>query len=197
MNMLKDSRAGEVGYKGIQTIDNISFICGFCSHKVASDRGFKIGFSKDGSGLQNGGIYVCPNCNGPTFAAPNGNKYPSPAFGEPVPNVPADLSALYEEARRSTSANCHTGAVLLCRKLLMNIAVAHGAAEGLKFIEYVEHLSTVGYVPPNGKPWVDKIRTKGNEATHEVALMTEAESKDLLRFTEMLLRFIYEFPAMI
>lgn len=79
----------------------------------------------------------------------------------------------------------------------MNLAVAQGAKEGLKFIEYVKFLSDNGYIPPNGKHWVDHIRQKGNEATHEIALMNEADAKNILVFTEMLLKFIYEFPAMV
>jgi hypothetical protein len=111
--------------------------------------------------------------------------------------VPEALNALYEEARRCTSQNCFTAAVLVCRKMLMNIAVQEGAAEGLKFIEYVTHLSDHGYVPPNGKHWVDHIRKKGNEATHEIALMSENDARELLGFVEMLLRFIYELPKMV
>lgn len=79
----------------------------------------------------------------------------------------------------------------------MNIAVQEEAKEGLKFIEYVNHLSDKGYVPPNGKHWVDHIRKKGNEATHEIALMNQEDARDLLGFVEMLLRFIYEFPQMV
>ena len=77
----------------------------------------------------------------------------------------------------------------------MNIAVAQGAAEGLKFIEYVDHLSSAGYIPPNGRGWVDHIRKKGNEATHEIALMQQKDAEELIAFTEMLLKFVYEFPA--
>ncbi len=76
----------------------------------------------------------------------------------------------------------------------MNIAVAQGAPEGKKFIEYVKHLADSGFVPPNGHGWVDHIRSKGNEATHEIALMEEKDAKDLISFCEMLLRFIFEFP---
>lgn len=79
----------------------------------------------------------------------------------------------------------------------MNIAVVQGAKEGLKFIEYVNYLSNNGYTPPNGKHWVDHIRKKGNEANHEISLMNENDAKELLVFTEMLLKFIYEFPAII
>jgi hypothetical protein len=81
--------------------------------------------------------------------------------------------------------------------MLMNIAVQEGAKEGQKFIDYVDHLSAKGFVPPNGKHWVDHIRKRGNEATHEIALMSDTDAKELVRFVEMLLRFIYEFPNLI
>ncbi|UQQ31890.1 DUF4145 domain-containing protein [Enterobacter bugandensis] len=81
--------------------------------------------------------------------------------------------------------------------MLMNIAVNQGAKEGLKFIEYVTYLSDNGYTPPNGKHWVDHIRKKGNEATHEITVMSENDAKELIVFIEMLLRFIFEFPSMV
>jgi hypothetical protein len=77
----------------------------------------------------------------------------------------------------------------------MHIAVAKGADEGKKFIEYVEYLSAKGYVPPDAKSWVDHIRTKGNEANHEIVIMSEEAAKDLIAFVEMLLKLVYEFPA--
>jgi hypothetical protein len=140
---------------------------------------------------------ICPNCGGPNFFSPEPAQYPSPALGETVKDVPADLEELYEEARRCTGQNCYTASVLLCRKMLMNIAVHRGANEGESFVEYVNFLSTKGYVPPDGKDWVDHIRKKGNEATHEIAVMNREDAEELLSFLEMLLRFNYEFPAMI
>ena len=79
----------------------------------------------------------------------------------------------------------------------MNIAVHQGAGAGLKFIEYVDYLASKGFIPPNGKTWVDHIRKRGNEATHEIALMGDTDARELVVFTEMLLKFIYEFPAMV
>jgi hypothetical protein len=76
----------------------------------------------------------------------------------------------------------------------MNIAVSQGAKPGGSFISYVEYLASNGYVPPNGKGWVDHIRKKGNEATHEIVLMTQDDAQELISFSEMLLKFIYEFP---
>jgi hypothetical protein len=186
-----------VNWYARQTLHNFSFVCGYCNNKVSSDRGYKIGSNHDGSGTQLGGVFICPNCLGPTFHSPNGEIFPSYSIGNSVEHVPKELNDLYEEARRCTSHNCFTACVLLCRKMLMNIAVVQGAKEGLKFIEYVNYLSNNGYTPPNGKHWVDHIRKKGNEANHEISLMNENDAKELLVFTEMLLKFIYEFPAII
>lgn len=77
----------------------------------------------------------------------------------------------------------------------MNIAVAQGAKEGESFVSYVEYLANAGFVPPNGRGWVDHIRNKGNEANHEIKLMGQADAEELIAFAEMLLKFIYEFPS--
>ena len=74
----------------------------------------------------------------------------------------------------------------------MNVAVSLGAKEGDAFVSYVSFLADKGYVPPNGKHWVDHIRTKSNEANHEIALMSKEEAERLLTFVEMMLKFIYE-----
>lgn len=180
-------------WNSLQQLSNKTFVCGFCNHNVSSDTGYGL---TDGRFL-NDGLYICPNCDGPNFIPPEGKRYPSPAFGNSVAHVPEMLNALYEEARRCSSQGCFTGSVLLCRKMLMNIAVQQGATEGLSFIRYVNHLSDKGFVPQNAKQWIDHIRIKGNEATHEVAVMGEQDAKILLIFVEMLLKFIYEFPQMI
>ena len=77
----------------------------------------------------------------------------------------------------------------------MSIAVAQGADPNKPFVAYVEYLADKGYVPPNGRGWVDHIRKKGNEANHEIVVMTQPDAEDLISFSEMLLKFIYEFPS--
>jgi hypothetical protein len=91
--------------------------------------------------------------------------------------------------------SAYTPAVLGCRKILMHIAVAKGDKPGKGFIEYVEYLSDKGYVPPDGKGWVDHIRSKSNEATHEIAPMSKSDAEELITFVGMLLKLVFEFPA--
>jgi len=184
-------------YHGLQTILNRSYKCGYCGNKVSSEKGYRIGKQRDGSGEQVGGIYICPNCLGPTYFTTNNEQIPGESIGNSVSNVPEELNSLYEEARKCMINNCYTATVLICRKMLMNIAVNQGAGEGLKFIEYVNYLAEQGYIPPNGRHWVDHIRKKGNEANHEITSMNQEDGKDLLIFIEMLLKFIYEFPNLV
>ncbi|MCB4760210.1 MAG: DUF4145 domain-containing protein [Sulfurovum sp.] len=184
-------------WRTLQKIASYSYDCGYCNRHVSSNVGYKLGELSDGGGIVLGGLYICPNCQGPTFLSPKHKQYPSPSLGNPVNHVPGNLTALYNEARRCSSQSCYTGAVLLCRKMLMNIAVEQGAKEGLSFLKYVAYLSEQGFIPPNGKHWVDHIRKKGNEATHEISIMEEIDARELLAFTEMLLKFIYEFPNMV
>jgi murein tripeptide amidase MpaA len=79
----------------------------------------------------------------------------------------------------------------------MHIAVSKGATPGESFVSYVEFLSSKNYIPPDAKQWVDHIRQKGNEANHEIVVMSRADADDLLSFSEMLLKLVYEFPAAI
>jgi hypothetical protein len=182
-------------WQGTGNLAPFTFDCAFCGDCVNSQVGLVLRYAANSQDLA--WVRICPGCQGPNVFGPGNERYPGVGFGDLVPNLPDELAQLYEEARASASACAYTAAVLVCRKMLMNIAVAQGAKEGKHFIEYVEHLSDKGFVPPNGKGWVDYIRQRGNEATHEIKLMKESDAKALITFVEMLLRFIYEFPQMV
>jgi hypothetical protein len=176
-----------MAWKNAGAIKSISFTCGFCGNLIASSLGY------DNSSAGTWLIYICSHCRKPTFFQGD-SQLPGVAPGDSVGHLPVDIEALYTEARNCVAASSYTSAVLVCRKLLMNIAVAQGATPGETFIKYVEYLAAKGYVPPNGHGWVDHIRKKGNEANHEIVLMSKSDADDLVLFIEMLLKFMYEFP---
>jgi hypothetical protein len=169
------------------------FTCGHCNHYMSSNVGYHTTAS-----VAEPNIYICAHCGRPNFFEARAEgvvQVPGAAPGGAIDNLPTSVGALYDEARNCMKVSAYTSSVLACRKLLMNIAVAEGADEGDSFLKYVEYLADEGYVPPGGKSWVDHIRKQGNEATHEIDMKSEAEAKDLISFVEMLLKFIYEFPA--
>lgn len=185
-------------WANLERIGPYSYICGHCGRSVSSREGYK---TADGYSVNHGNpcLFICPGCNSPTFffGTNFSRQIPAPLIGNPVASLPELIESAYREARECSKVEAYTACVLVCRKLLMHIAVAQGADEGESFLHYVEFLADQGYVPPHGKAWVDHIRKKGNEANHEIVLMGKEDATDLITFSEMLLKFIYEFPSRI
>jgi hypothetical protein len=173
-------------------LTSFKYVCGYCKNVVASEKGW---FLENNPGRQI--IYICPNCQKPSYFEPP-SQIPGLPYGNDVSDIDDEnTKLLYDEARNYCSTESYTASVLACRKLLMNIAVSKGAATNLSFFKYVEFLADNNYIPPDAKDWVDHIRIKGNEATHEIHIMQKEDAEELLNFIEMLLRIIYEFPAKI
>ncbi|WP_043484691.1 DUF4145 domain-containing protein [Geothrix fermentans] len=186
----------KIAWQNLSNIPAKQYECSFCGASVAPDKGW-YGVNP-GNNRPTASIFICHQCTRPTFIDPDDRQYPGKPFGQSVDGIPEQsLRDLFDEARNTMSASCYTASVLCCRKILMHIAVEKGAAPGDKFIKYVEHLSENNYIPPDAKGWVDHIRTKANEANHEITVMTRIDAEELLSFTEMLLKVIYEFPAAI
>jgi hypothetical protein len=172
-----------------------AYDCGYCGYHVSSVVGYSY-VPATGSKLPKSFIPICPNCECPSLFIDT-KQIPGVRAGQSVSNLPKDIEAAYNEARDCMSVSAFTAAAMLCRKLLMHIAVGQGAAENLSFKAYVEYLANQGFVPPNGKAWVEHIRNKGNEANHELVFMSSSDARDVMGFVEMLLMFIYELPAKI
>jgi hypothetical protein len=189
------ARKERLDWKSISSLPSKSYTCGYCGSPLASEKGY-LGERSSGGGRAF--IYVCHFCHRPTFFDLEREQSPGAPYGGTVQHIPdVSTAALYDEARNAMAVSSYTGAVLCCRKLLMHIAVAKGAKPGQSFISYVEHLADNNFVPPDAKDWVDHIRAKGNEANHEIAIMSREDAEDLLSFSEMLLKLIFEFPATI
>jgi len=194
------------GWVGLATIPVRRFTCGHCGVAVGAKAGYYYEEAPSPSRDNLRGVagpnqakrfaIPCPSCDSVSYFN-EGKQVPGPPYGRDVASAPSPVADVYREARNCMTVAAHTGAVMLCRKLLMNVAVAKGAAGNLKFIEYVEWLDANGYIPPNGKGWVDYMRKKGNEATHEIHVSERGDAEKLITFAEMILMFVYELPAAI
>jgi DNA-directed RNA polymerase subunit RPC12/RpoP len=165
---------------------SLAYTCAHCGSTVGAALSWE---KRD----QTSHAVVCPVCDAATVLIGDA-QFPGTKFGGIVMGLPNDVSALYTEARDCMGVSACTATVLLCRKILMHVAVAAGADAGLKFVEYVQYLWDEHYVPPNAKGWVDHIREKGNEANHEITLMSREEAEQLMSFTQVLLQLVYELP---
>ncbi len=118
---------------------------------------------------------------------------PGEPQGGDVEGLPHSVAAAWTEARAAASAGAFTAAELMCRKILMHVAVDKGAAENQNFAAYITYLDEQAkYVTPPMRPWVELIRVNGNVATHEIPATDAQRAAGTLTFTEQLLRLVYE-----
>ncbi|MEN7348291.1 DUF4145 domain-containing protein [Bacillus pumilus] len=176
-------------------IYNTPYQCGYCQRDVATNEG--IYCEMEGSNFPKlATVVICPHCNFPTLLSDYLEKgqIPLPKIGGDIKGLKENIEKLYDEARSCYSIGSFNAAVLLARKLLMNIAVDKGDKAGGNFQSYVQYLSD-HFIAKNNKSWVDKIRLTGNIATHEIPDINKKDAEEILLLVEMLLRLIYEFPS--
>ncbi len=143
----------------------------------------------------------CPVCSQGCIQV-SGSLHPAAKpLREPL-GLPDDDARIWDEARTCLGVGANAAAVMLCRKLLFHVAVAHGLPEknsrerAPSFAEAVQHLQTEGVVTRRMMPWVERIKDVGNDANHELTPITGEEALDVATFTEQLLVLAYELDAL-
>lgn len=140
-------------------------------------------------------ILKCPSCSKPIiYIIYNKQTIPASSPYKNVQKLPPTIMNLYWEVRIATASRCYTAAIGLARTIIMHIAVEKGVKENLTFKEYVNYIEDAGYIPPNSKEWVDRIRTLGNDSVHKLEERTQDEAELITKFLMYLLIFIYELP---
>jgi hypothetical protein len=144
----------------------------------------------------------CPVCGEGSVRTKIGPRKPSVIYpgarpGRDIPNLPRDLDAAWGEARSAYSVGAYTAAEMMCRKILMHLAVDVAKGKpGKSFVQYIDDLESSGYIMAGLKPVVDQVRDRGNKANHELPASTEQDSRTTLTITQHLLIGIYELPAL-
>ena len=166
--------------------------CGYCGRETSgavvagwySDSDFQVRW------------LACTACGNPSVSDPEGVIRPAAKFGPTIEGLTVEIEAAYEEARTCLGVSAFTACELICRKILMHVAVEKGAAAGDSFTAYIDHLEKQGYVTPPMKPWVEEIRRIGNAATHKLETPDKVRAESSLMFTAELLRLVYEMDHM-
>ena len=149
--------------------------CGYCGNIIAPHIGYTIK-QGDTAGTTIAYIYKCPHCKNPIiYFVREKIAIPGSMYGREIKNLPENIYALYSECRTCYANQCYTASQMIARTILMHIAVEQGAEENKGFAYYVEYLENNGYIPPNGKVWVDFIRSSGNAANHELIIKEKEE----------------------
>ena len=161
-----------------------SYICWNCSNLVSSVYGYTNNAQSQ--------IYICPHCNAPHIKDVYDDTYPSATCGRIFDKLPEEVEKCYNEARLALSAGAYTAAVMMFRKILMNLAVDEGAKEGNSFSNYVTYLCDNGFVHKKHHQQASILKKLGNDANHKIESRTKEEAKEMLKFVELLLLNNYE-----
>ena len=186
----------DVGWQGVINFESQKYQCGYCDSPVASNVGYTRDFILHGFITNREYICICHHCNSPTYIDTRKRQFPGVPFGRSVNGINDQfVDNLYTEARMCASVGAYTATAMACRKILMNVAVAKGAEEGLRFVQYVDYLYDSHFLPPGSKNWVDHIRNIGNDANHKTEIISKDNAENLILFTGTLLEIIYAMPA--
>jgi hypothetical protein len=143
------------GHRGVEKKDGstpeswFGYTCGHCNTKVS---GAVVAvhptMNQQVRGPPSTYWLLCPNCAEGSVKVANGNVYPGVPFGPPVSGLPPVVKSAYDEARQCMSVNAFTACELICRKILMHVAVDKGAKEGESFAAYIDYLESKEYITP-------------------------------------------------
>lgn len=175
------------GYSHGNSTYNHSYHCGHCNRDVLGHIAARYDTTE---GIIN--WLLCTSCGNGSVLTKEGILYPSPLVGKNLEGLPSAVASAYLEARRCFSITAYTACELICRKILMHVAVEKNADEGKTFEQYIDYLTSLGYVTMTMKPWVDLIRQHGNAATHKLESPDPKRAESTLMLTSLLLEIIYE-----
>ncbi len=168
-----------------------NYTCGHCGNKVT---GFKVAIYH--YGYDHVEWLICPSCGDGSVYSSRHVVLPGISYGPSIEGLPTLINEAYQEARDCMMVNAFTSCELICRKILMNIAVEKGAKEKESFSTYLTFLGEKGYITPPMIEWVDLIRQHGGKATHLIEKPERIRAESTLMFTAELLRLIYEMECL-
>ncbi|MGI9345173.1 MAG: DUF4145 domain-containing protein [Gammaproteobacteria bacterium] len=196
-----------------------SFVCGWCGvhasgnrrwnlqvelaiTSFSSDRDYHLGFE----GIDSPSLHRCANCGGHSLFSSISltsplQQFPAPSMAESVEGLGERVQAIYTEAGRCMGVGAYSATVMLCRTLLMHIAIdkaeqsQHELDDRRAFTEYVKYLEKHNYLTPHLAQWADRVRLIGNDAVHKLPEIPRKKAEQMLAFITLLLRVIFEVPA--
>lgn len=173
--------------------------CGRAQFLVIAAHGTKLGTSA-ARPTEELAYLRCAKCRA-GIVVNNGVVAPAAMPFRAIRGLEASVAEAWTEVRAVLAVRAWTAGVMLCRKIILHVAVANElpakdkAGRAPSFDQAVKHLVTAGLITPPMKPWVDHIRKVGNGANHELDPITPESAGRVATFTEQLLILAYEMPA--
>lgn len=195
------------GYSGDKLAYN-QVTCPFCSERGNFIQVFAVSKKKvNGHKALNYETLQCGNCANYTMVLWSAGAFGGSVFDFrmlpwPLGKVkapahwPPELGRYWTQAKEGVRQEHWDAAVVMIRSALQ-FALRERKATGRSLYDEIADLSEKGELPPLMKDWATNIRLLGAQAAHpwpgETAPSSE-DVKDLLRFLDFLLEYLYDLP---
>lgn len=142
-------------------------------------------------------IGVCNYCKAPVLVQNNAKTvYPHPLPQPTDPNVPDEIRADLDEAKKCFAVSAWRGAAVMARRAMQSAAIEKGAAKK-QLVKQVAELADQGKITLDLKEWADVVRWVGNDAAHPGGQpVTREDAEEVLMLAEQFLHVLYVAPAM-
>lgn len=110
-----------------------------------------------------------------------------------VDGLPDNIAQVYHEARKAVSVQMYTSCEMLCRKILVNVAVDKGAKkkDTWNHKKCIKYLVKKGYI--TGFTGVaNYIRLTGDQSTHKIGSPSRERARQTVKFTASVLKHVYD-----
>jgi hypothetical protein len=125
-------------------------------------------------------------------------QWPPKGLRPAHPAVPAPIAADWLEAHLCLTIRAFRGAAAMARRAVQGVAVEQGAKDAPLHTQLKE-LKATATLHPTMVEWADHIRLLGNVGAHPgsdgLETVSEDEAREVVRFLDELLRWLYELPA--
>ena len=126
-----------------------AYTCPNCEATTAPHIGYRAQVS---SGVYPN-ISICPQCNFPTLLVNREWQIPAAPLGAAVGALPDNVRRFYDEARKCATVEGWDAVALLCRTLILHVAVECGVAkQNAHFEPCVDALNDDGWIPRGTAP---------------------------------------------
>ena len=117
--------------------------------------------------------------------------------GTSAPNfVPVNVGRFYAQGMSNLDGNWDAAGSMFRKTLDVGLKVKFPEIKG-KLAVRIDKAAEAGKLTAGLAEWSHKIRDSGNDAAHDEDPYTQAEAKELQRFTELVLMYLFTLPGML
>lgn len=183
-------------------------VCPFCEEKGNFALAHRAAKKKPNeSKVLNFDTYECGSCRGYVMVLWSGGDrlhdfkvLPWPLKHTKYPeHWPEAVGRLWLQAKRSVTLENWDAATLMARSAMQSAMRGKGAT-GPNLKQEIASLAALGVLPPLMREWADELRELGNDSAHptpEQAGTNPRDAKDVIRYLDFLLEYLYDLPKQI